>query len=95
MAIVFSDMLMSSKFAIETGLLSKQLNEKKTGSMSSKSVQLAKRRWQRKMRKGLVKKSLKRRMAMSRKNINKRKITMFKANRKRRRTVKVFRRRRK
>lgn len=93
MAIVASDALMSC-FPIETGLLSKQLNEKGS-SLSSKSVQLARRRWQRKMRKGLVKKSLKRRMAMSRKNINKRKITMFKANRKRRRTVRVFKRRRK
>ena len=93
MAIVASDTLMSC-FPIETGLLSKQLNEK-GGSLSSKSVRLARRRWQRKMRKGLVRKSLKRRMAMSRKNINKRKITMFKANRKRRRTVRVFKRRRK
>lgn len=81
-------------FIVETGLLMKQLmpllSEAKTLSFSAKAIQLIKRRRQRQARKGLTRKSLRRSFKIARKSINKRKMTMIKATRKRNRTRRVF-----
>jgi hypothetical protein len=91
MAIVLSESLNALK--AETGLLSKQLSEKKTLGFAAKAAQLEKRRRQRRLRKGLVRHSLKRKIKLAKKNINKRKLTLMKANRKRKRTMRVLKRR--
>lgn len=86
----------SPLFEIKTGLLSMQLQENnKTMGLGAKAAYLEKRRRQRKLRKALVKHSLKRKIRLAMKGINKRKMVQLKANRKRRRTMKVFRRRKK
>ena len=80
-----------SIFAVETGLLMKQLNEAQQLGFCAKERMLIKRRRQRQARKGLVRKSLARSVKIARRSINKRKITMIKAVRKKNRTKRLFR----
>lgn len=84
-----------AEYPVETGLLSKLLDEAKTMSASDKMMQLLKRRRQRQLRKGHVVRNMRRSIQIKSKSINKRAATLFKAARKRKRTSKIFRRRRK
>ncbi len=89
-----------TEYPVETGLLSKQLDEasrsgtkKKTMSMNAKSLQLFKRRRQRQARKHLRVRSLRRSMKVMGRGVNRRKAALYKAGRKRNRTRRLFRRR--
>ena len=90
-----------TSFTVKTGLLMEQLlplleelqvyEAGNRVSFSSKAMQLMKRRRQRQARRGLVKKSLSRKTKLARLSVNKRKLTLRKANRKRNLTKRVFR----
>lgn len=89
-----------TEYPVETGLLSKQLDEasrprakKNNLSMNAKSLQLFKRRRQRQARKHLRVKSLRRSMKVMGRGVNRRKAALYKARRKRNRTRRLFRRR--
>jgi hypothetical protein len=87
-------------FEIETGLLAKQLGEqaKKSSKLigfSQKGAQLTKRRRQRQRRKRFVVHSLKRQNKIRALGSNRRAKTVYNANRKRKRTLRIFKRKRK